>query len=109
MGTKGSKLTQDSVLMAALLKERLNGLGDISTKKMFGGHGVFFKGKMFGIIDSKGQCYFKVNDHNKTDFIQHGSHQHGKMPYFSIPNEILDHSEKLLQWANKTLKSIKSQ
>ncbi len=58
MGTKGNMLTQDSVLMAELIKERLVSIDAISLKKMFGGHGVFDKGKMFGMIYSKRPALF---------------------------------------------------
>ena len=103
MGEKGSKMTHDSVLMAELLKDKLEPIGGITTKKMFGGHGVFHDGKMFGIIDSKGHCYFRANKINEVDFEAHGSERHGRMPYFSIPEEVLNDSEKLLAWAKKAL------
>lgn len=109
MGRKGDKLTQDSIITAELLVEKLNDIGGISSKKMFGGHGIFHEGKMFGIVDSKGQAYFKVNDIIKTDFEENGCHRHGKMPYFSIPNVILNDDEKLMEWAIKTLETIKTE
>lgn len=64
MGEKGSKLSRDSTLMAELLRDKLEPIGGITIKKMFGGHGVFHEGKMFGIVDYKGQCYFKANETN---------------------------------------------
>ncbi len=89
--------------MADLLAERLKAIGDISLKKMFGGHGIFHKAKMFGIIDSKGRPYFKVNDSNAVDFEKSGAMKHGKMPYFSIPDSVLKDQKKLLEWATKAL------
>lgn len=103
MGEKGSKLTTDSTLMAELLSDKLEPIGGITVKKMFGGHGVFHEGKMFGIVDSKGQCYFKANETNQGDFEASGSHRHGKMPYFFIPEEILNDTDKLLEWAKKAM------
>lgn len=103
MGEKGSKLAQDSVLMTELLMRKLEPIGGITAKKMFGGHGIFHEGKMFGIVDSKGYGYLKVNDLNKADFEEEGSQQHGKMPYFSIPASVLNDDENLIAWARKAL------
>ena len=54
MGVKGDKMKQDSVLATELLLEKLARINGISSKKMFGGHGIFHDGKMFGMVDSKG-------------------------------------------------------
>ena len=61
MGIKGDKLIQDSVTAAELLVSKLDSIGGISTKRMFGGIGIFHEGKMFCIVDSKGQCFLKVD------------------------------------------------
>lgn len=105
MGTKGSKLSQASVQTAELLKGKLDVIGGIIIKKMFGGHGIFHDGKMFGIVDSKGHGYLKVTDLNKADLEEKGSQQHGKMPYFSIPDTVLNDDENLVAWARKALPS----
>lgn len=107
MGEKGSKLTQDSVLMAELLRDKLESIGAITTKKMFGGHGVFHEGKMFAMVDSKGQGFLKVSERNKADFEQAGAKRHGKMPYYAIPENILKDSGKLLEWAEKSIAGLK--
>lgn len=73
MGEKGKKLSQESVLTTDLLMERLSQIGGITIKKMFGGHGIFHEGKMFGIIDSKGQSYLKADDSNRADFEAFGT------------------------------------
>lgn len=103
MGTKGNKLTIDSIQRAERFKDKIDSIGGISTKKMFGGHGVFWNGKMFGIVDSKGHCYLKANEQNQPDFDQYGSQQHGKMPYFSIPDSVFNDPKELLTLANKSL------
>ncbi|WP_273568711.1 TfoX/Sxy family protein [Maribacter halichondriae] len=100
-------MTNDSVLMVELLLEKLERIGSISTKKMFGGHGVFHNGKIFGMVDSKGQAFLKASENNKAEFEQNGSQKHGKMPYYSIPEDILADSEKLLDWAEKSIAGLK--
>ena len=103
MGEKGNKLDQESVLTAELLLEKLSQIGGITRKKMFGGYGLFHEGKMFGIVDAKGQSYFKADDSNRTDFEASGSHKHSRMPYYSIPGEIFDDPEALVTWAKKSI------
>lgn len=108
MGVKGDKNTADGQLAAELLVSRLEAIAGISSKKMFGGHGVFHRGKMFGIVDSKGQAYFKVGEANRHEYEEKGSHKHGKMPYYSIPGSILNDGESLLVWAKKSIEISKS-
>lgn len=103
MGIKGDKLNQDATQAAELITEKLGGIPGISAKKMFGGYGIFHDKKMFGIVDSKGQCFFKVNELNKSDFEQKGSSQHSKMPYFSIPEVVLNDQNELIAWAKKAI------
>lgn len=107
MGAKGDKMTNTSVLAAAQLVEKLESIGSITTKKMFEGHGVFHEGKMFGIIDSKGMAYLKANSSILEIFESAGSHKHGKMPYYSIPETVLKNHELLLEWAQKSIKISK--
>lgn len=107
MGIKGDKLSRDAILSADLLSEKLSVIAGISTKKMFGGHGVFHEGKMFGIIDSKGNLFFKVNESNKADYEQKGASQHSRMPYFSVPKQIFDNQEDLILWAQKSIEASK--
>lgn len=51
MGTKGDKMSKDSEDSAELLISKLQSLGGLKSKKMFGSHGVFHEEKMFAIID----------------------------------------------------------
>jgi DNA transformation protein len=99
MGDKGDILTNNSSLAVEEILDKLSPVQDISSKKMFGGYGLFHLGKMFGIVNSKGDRYLKVNDSNKEDFLDKGSHQHSKMPYFSIPFEVENDIDTLLKWA----------
>jgi len=107
MGNKGDKLSQDSVISAEELVTKLSPIGGISSKKMFGGHGIFHDGKMFGIIDSKGRAFFRVNAATASDFEKKGTEQHRRMPYFSIPIEFLETAEELLKWARKSIEVSK--
>ena len=103
MGVKGDKMTNNSSLSAELLVEKLQPINGVTSKKMFGGFGVFHEGKMFGMVDSKGNCFLKADDSNRSDFEAKGSQKHGKMPYSSIPQEILEDTNTLISWARKSI------
>ena len=68
MGTKGDKMTNASVEAAEMLQLSLAGLGNISTRKMFGGSGVFVDDSMFALVDSQGAVFFKADDSNAQTF-----------------------------------------
>ncbi len=103
MAEEGSKLTRTSNEAAAFLLEQLESVGQVTAKRMFGANGIFHAGKMFGIIDSKGNSYLKADDTTKADFDAAGSEQHSRMPYFSIPADVLKNKKKLIVWANKSI------
>lgn len=107
MGVKGDKTSQNSVLSAVLMLQKLTVLGDVTSKKMFGGHGVFLNAKMFGMIDSKGRVFFKVNDDHKAKFAFAGSEPHSRMPYMSVSQEVFNNTEQLVDWAKKSTALLK--
>lgn len=107
MGYKGDKHTNDSQLSTDLLMEKLSSIESITSKKMFGGHGIFHDGKMFGIVDSTGQAYFKTNEATGSKYMEKGSKKHGKMPYHSIPEEIFTNIEDLKEWARESIEISK--
>ena len=103
MGVKGDQRTKNSDLTTELLIDRLGVLDGITSKKMFGGHGVFHNGVMFALVDSKGKAFMKAGDSNRADFEAHGAEQHSRMPYFNIPDEVFNNPEMLVSWANKSI------
>ena len=107
MGIKGNKLSDDASLSVELLKEKLSQISGITSKKMFGGFGVFHEEKMFALVNSKGEMYLKANDEERPKFEEAGAHQHGRMPYFSIPESVFNDLEKLVQWAEESIEISK--
>jgi len=103
MGEKGDTSGPNSELKAELVLTRLSSIENISFKKMFGGHGIFRDGKMFCIIDSKGNCFLKADESNRHLFENLGSEKHSRMPYFSVPDEILDKASDFLDLAQKSM------
>lgn len=103
MGVKGIKRTQEADLTCHLLIERLSLIHGITSKKMFGGYGIFHEGKMFALVNSSGNIYLKSDESIQSKFDLSGAQQHGKMPYFSLPEEIFNDLEKLEVWAQESI------
>ncbi|MCT4622374.1 MAG: TfoX/Sxy family protein [Schleiferiaceae bacterium] len=106
MGNKGDKMRYASVEANLLLLERLAVL-DLTSKKMFGGHGIFYDGKMIGLIDSKGKAFLKADESTVLKYHDAGSEKHSRMPYYSIPEKILNDVDQLLIWARESIEVSK--
>ena len=103
MGTKGAKLTQDASDACEHLIDELSSLGELSSKKMFGGYGVFESGVMFALVNSQGEVFFKADDSNRGQFQEIGAKKHGRMPYFQVPSTILADTPTLQAWARSSM------
>lgn len=103
MGKKGEKLTNASVISAEKLQDNLLPLGEINLRKMFGGHGVFIKDKMFALVDSQGVIFFKVDDTIVSIFEDAGSTKHGRMPYYQVPDHVISDETTLRKWAQASI------
>ena len=103
MGQKGAKLTEKAVQANEKLLQDLADLGDVSSRKMFGGFGIFESGAMFALITPEGNVHFKVDDSNRSAYEEAGSGQHMKMPYFEVPSSVLGDGEKLKNWARDSI------
>ena len=88
------------------LHEVFAGFGDISTRRMFGAHGIYRDGLMFGLY-AQGRLYLKTDAHNRAQFTDQGCQafgfvQRGKqvqLSYWSAPDVILDDRELAAAWA----------
>ncbi|MCJ7715155.1 MAG: TfoX/Sxy family protein [Anaerolineales bacterium] len=103
MGDKGDQLTNASTTAAEGLRELVTRLGNIRLKKMFGGYGVFEEDTMFALVDKNGQVFLKGDDSNIQTFQDAGSEKHGRMPYYSVPEKIMNDTAALISWAESTL------
>jgi len=86
--------------------ELLQPMGAVCAKSMFGGHGVFLDGLMFGLI-ADSILYLKVDKQTLGDYTVRGLEpftynkkgQVMKMAYYQAPEEALDDGEELNRWA----------
>jgi len=91
----------------------LSELGDVKIRRLFGGHGFYLNGKIFG-IEANGKIYFKVTDGNRADYEEAGCepfHYSRKdkgavsMSYWEVPEDVLENREKAVQWARKAIQA----
>lgn len=108
MGEKGARLTGTAVEVGELLVDELAPLGEVTSKKMFGGVGVFGDDIMFVIIDSTGRVFLRANDDTSSRFEDAGGEKHGRMPYYSVPDAVLADENRLQEWASEALTVAKS-
>ena len=100
MGTSGDKLTSTATEVAEALVQTLEPVGVVTSRKMFGGHGVFENGVMFGIVDSKGSVFFRVGEEIEDAYLKAGAARHGKMPYYAVPESVMADSSSVAEWAS---------
>ena len=103
MGAKGDKATRKGTEFTDTIVPRLERLGNVTTKGMFGGSGIFQAGKMFALVTSSAELFFKVDDSNRARFTAAKSPQYGKMPYFRVPPGVLKSDKKLIEWAKTSV------
>ena len=99
MGEKGARLTATAGEVADALVEDLDTIADISTKRMFGGVGVFTEGTMFVIVNSGGQVFLRADDSTIPHFVAAGGEKHGRMPYWLVSAAVLSDAPKFVNWA----------
>lgn len=82
--------------------ELLQPLGDVTSRSMFGGYGVFEAGNMFALVASD-TLYFKADDSNRALYEDAGSAQFKPMPYWEVPASVLDSEAEVEEWARLSI------
>jgi DNA transformation protein len=63
-------------------------LGALTTRKMFGGMCLYHDGTVFALLSSEGRIYLKTKD--PVGVLGAQTDQFHNMPYWAIPDDILD-------------------
>jgi DNA transformation protein and related proteins len=91
--------------------EQLARAGRLSSRRMFGGAGIYCDDVFFAVIDDD-TLYFKVGDSTRSDYESRGMHPFRpykdkpevSMSYYTVPADILDDAEELVAWARRSVK-----
>jgi DNA transformation protein len=86
--------------------EQLSAGGAVSSRRMFGGVGLY-RGELFFAVIDDDQLHFKVDDSNRATFERAGSQPFRPFPdqpdyvmsYWQVPAEVIEDAEELAQWA----------
>jgi DNA transformation protein len=88
-------------------------LGDVTSRSMFGGVGLYRRGVFFGII-ARDALYLKVNDSTRAEYIHHGmqpfkpyASRPTTMQYYEVPLSVLESPADLANWARKAIQVAK--
>ena len=90
------------------IMDQLSEFEGATSKKMFGGIGIFKDGLMFAMITSENRFYLKVDSDLIPKFEQAGmqAFDHAKrgkgMPYWSAPADVIEDKQLMRQWAEKS-------
>lgn len=88
--------------------EQLSAFGVVSVRPMFGGHGIYKNGVMFGLI-AGGELFFKVDDDNRPDFeakksapfVYNAKGRAVSLSYWYVPEDVMEDAGELCAWAEK--------
>jgi DNA transformation protein and related proteins len=96
--------------LLAHLHDLLDPLGSVTSRAMFGGHGVYLDGELIGVV-MEDAFYLKVDAETRLHFEAAGSEPYvylGQaepitMSYWSVPGEALESAEAMRPWAELAL------
>ena len=98
--------------LVAHILDMLRDLPGVAARRMFGGHGLYCQGAMFGLIAGD-TLYLRVDEGNRADFLAAGSrsfrYRRGKAGeveisgYMECPPEILEEGEAMVGWARRSV------
>jgi DNA transformation protein len=88
------------------LQELLEKWGQVTARRMFGGHGLYHEGLMFAIVVDN-RLYLKVDALNRPDFEALGltpftysmKGREVALSYWSAPDAIFDEPSEAVHWA----------
>lgn len=88
------------------LRELFAQLGPVTTRAMFGGHGVYFDGRMIALVANQ-SVYLKVDDETRprfeaagsVPFVYAGKGKPVTMSYWLAPDGAMDDPDEMLPWA----------
>src|SRR5262245_13985040 len=88
--------------------DQLAGLGDLRSRRMFGGIGLYCGERFFALMDD-GVLYFKADDETRARYIKRRLKPFrapGAPPsktYYTVPASVLEDGDELLVWAREAI------
>lgn len=88
-------------------------LGEVTARSLFGGHGLYWGGTIFGVL-FRGRLYLKVDEQSKYDYESRGMgpfrpfERQTLKSYYEVPPEILADPDALSSWAGEAIRAGQS-
>ena len=94
----------------AYILEQLEGVGDVTSRRMFSGVGLYSQGLFFALIHDD-TLYFKTDASNNAAyqarnmprFMPPVNRPMGPMGYHQVPADIIEDAESLVAWARQAV------
>jgi DNA transformation protein and related proteins len=94
--------------------EQLSALGRVSSRRMFGGVGLYCDGQFFGLIDDD-VLYLKVDNRNRGEYLARGmepfrpyrDRPERSMSYYQAPVDVMEDAALLANWARDSLRAAR--
>lgn len=94
------------------LAEVFEALGPVRPRRMFGGHGLFHDGLMFGLV-ADDTLYLKADDDTVPHFEERGMERFAytkagkvvKLSYYTAPEEIFDDPSEAAVWGRRAFEA----
>ena len=92
------------------IHDRLAALGEVTSRPLFGGLGLYWRGTIFG-IQFGGKLYLKADERSKADFESRGmgpfrpNERQTLRSYFEVPPDVLADPDALLSWAKEAIRA----
>jgi len=92
------------------VRDQLSGLGGVTSRRMFGGAGLYCDEFFFALVDND-TLYLRVNDSNRADFTTRAMAQFRPYPespqlsttYYETPADVLEDAAELVVWARRSV------
>ncbi len=89
--------------------EQLGRVRAVTTRRMFGGVGIYAEARFFALMDDDG-LWFKVDDSNRPDFEARGmspflpfGDDGPAMQYYRVPEDVLEDPDDLRHWVDRAV------
>src|SRR5688572_1213977 len=84
--------------------EQLDELGPVTSRSMFGGHGLYLGDQFFAIVH-RDRLYFKTDTASRPDYEERGSEPFSPnarqtlKTYWEVPADVVEDREAAVEWA----------
>jgi len=93
--------------------DRLAALGEVTSRPLFGGHGLYRSETIFAIVFG-GKLYLKVDERSIADYESRGmgpfrpNERRTSKSFYEVPPDVLSDPEALLSWAGEAIRAGQS-